>query len=51
MANGDPVARMLQVMERQGERRNGYQMTIAKVKSVAPLQIVEIGRASCRERV
>lgn len=43
MANGDPVARMLQVMERQGERRNGYQMTIAKVKSVAPLQIVDNG--------
>lgn len=43
MANGDPFARMVGMMERQGEKRNGYNMTIAKVKSVVPLQIVDNG--------
>ena len=40
MANGDPFARMVKMMERQGANLNGYDMSIAKVVSVK-----QIGRA------
>lgn len=40
MANGDPYGRMMRVMERQGAKLNGYDMTLAQIKSVKPLQIV-----------
>ncbi|MFG6336310.1 MAG: hypothetical protein K1W20_12735 [Lachnospiraceae bacterium] len=43
MANGDPCARIVKIMERQGARSNGYDMSIAKVVSVDPLQIVDKG--------
>lgn len=43
MANGDPFARMVGIMERQGEKRNGYSMAVARVKSADPLQIVVDG--------
>lgn len=43
MANGDPFARMVKMMERQGANLNGFDMSIAKVVSVDPLQIVDKG--------
>lgn len=43
MANGDPFARMVKMMERQGANLNGFDMSIAKVISVKPLQIVDKG--------
>ncbi len=43
MANGDPFARMVKMMERQGANLNGYDMSIAKVVSVDPLQIIDKG--------
>lgn len=43
MANGDPYARMVKMMERQGSNLNGYDMSIAKIKNVDPLQIVDNG--------
>lgn len=43
MANGDPFARMVKMMERQGTNLNGYDMSIAKVVSVDPLKIVDKG--------
>ena len=43
MANGDPFARMVKMMERQGANLNGYDMSIAKVVSVKPLQIIDQG--------
>ena len=43
MAQGDPVARILKLMERQGQNLNGYDMSEAKVVSVEPLQICDNG--------
>lgn len=43
MANGDPFARMVKMMQRQGANMNGYDMSIAKVVSVDPLQIIDQG--------
>ncbi len=43
MANGDPFARMVKMMERQGANMNGYDMSIAKVVNVDPLQIIDKG--------
>lgn len=43
MANGEPYARMLKVMERQGTNMNGQDMTIAKIVSIDPLQIAVNG--------
>lgn len=43
MANGNPFARILKTMERQGEKLNGYDMGIATIKSVKPLVIADKG--------
>lgn len=43
MARGDASARILKVMERQGTNFNGYDMSVAKVVSVKPLQIIDKG--------
>lgn len=43
MAQGDPIARMLKTMERQGKKLNGYDMGEAKIVSVNPLQICDNG--------
>lgn len=43
VANGDPFARMVKMMERQGANMNGYDMSIAKVVNVDPLQIIDKG--------
>lgn len=43
MARGDASARILKVMERQGSNLNGYDMSIAKVVSAKPLQIIDKG--------
>lgn len=43
MAKGDASARILRVMERQGSNLNGYDMSVAKVVSVKPLQIIDKG--------
>lgn len=43
MANGDPAARIVRMMQRQGSKLNGYDMSIAKVMGVDPLQIVDNG--------
>lgn len=44
MANGgDPFARILKTMERQGTNLNGYDMSIATIKSVKPLVIADKG--------
>ncbi len=43
MANGDPFARMVKMMERQGANLNGYDMSVAKIVSVAPLKIIDKG--------
>jgi len=43
MANGDPYARMVEMMKRQGSKLNGYDMSIAQIQSVKPLQILDNG--------
>lgn len=43
MANGDPYARIAKMMERQGAKLNGYDMRVAQIKSVDPLQITVEG--------
>lgn len=40
MANGDPFSRIVKIMERQGANLNGYDMSIAQIRSVAPLQVI-----------
>lgn len=39
MANGDAYARILKIMERKGSSKNGYDMSVAEIISVKPLQI------------
>lgn len=43
MANGDSYARMLKIMERQGSNLNGFDMSVAKIVNVDPLQIAVNG--------
>ncbi len=43
MVNRDSYARMLKAMERQGAKLNGYDMSIATIKSVEPLEIADKG--------
>lgn len=43
MAQGDPIARILKTMERQGQNLNGYDMSEAKIESVKPLRIIDKG--------
>ena len=43
MPQGDPSARILKIMERQGKNLNGYDMSVAEVISAAPLQIIDKG--------
>lgn len=43
MAKGDASARILKVMERRGSTNNGYDMSVAKVVNVRPLQIIDKG--------
>lgn len=43
MANGDPFSRIVKIMERQGSNLNGYDMSIAQIMSVTPLQVISNG--------
>lgn len=43
MAQGDPYARMIEIMKRQGKYYNGYEMALAQVTGVAPVTIAVNG--------
>lgn len=44
MAQGDPFARMVNIMDRRGKAANGYDMIRASVMSIDPLSIVVNGQ-------
>lgn len=43
MAQGDPFARMIRMMQRQGQHYNGYDMALAQVTGVEPISIAVNG--------
>lgn len=45
MAQGNPYARMVVMMQRQGKHYNGYDMQLASVTSVDPVGIAVNGQA------
>lgn len=44
MGQGDPFARMVKVMQRQGMVYNGFDMAIAQVAGIEPLSIIVNGQ-------
>ena len=45
MAQGNPYARMLEMMKRQGKHFNGHDMALAQVLSVEPISVAVNGQA------
>ncbi len=44
MAQGNPYARLVEMMRRQGKYHNGFDMALAEVKSVKPVSIAVNGQ-------